>query len=204
MVETYIMDKKIFFRKHLDILYDNCFQGMLHIKVWNDIDKNLTNNLYNRYSLFWLSTLKAQLEAAQLHLLKLFDKSKKSISIYELIKYAEENKDLLFKPGDCKLLVTELNDYSFEIQKYDDQIKNLIDIRNNHFVHLSKKHVTNYDKFYSEYSTIRENINEILQICSEPLYTFKQLGFNESKMMITGTEHQTVDLIRVLNESLND
>lgn len=191
-----------YFKNHLETLYINCFQGILHIKVWEDLDEALNNekDVYKEFNFFWLTTLKAQLEAAQLHLLKLFDKPKKSITIDRLIDYAENNKEKLFRPGDFEFIEFEIRNYQSEIKDYESIKESLIDIRNNHFVHLSKKYAGNYDELYKEYSKSRENFHEILLICGEVLSTFKDLVFNESKVMVVGTEYQTKKLINILSK----
>lgn len=102
-----------YFNNHLETLYINCFQGILHIKVWEDLDHGLhrEKNLYRKFNFFWLTTLKAQLEAAQLHLLKLFDNHKKSVTIDRLIEYAEKNKGKLFRQGDLEFIENEIRDF---------------------------------------------------------------------------------------------
>jgi hypothetical protein len=193
-----------YFSKHLEVLYINCFQGILHIKLWKDLDKNLKGNdaLYKKYDYFWLTTLKANLEAAQLHLLKLFDKPKDSVNIDKLVKYAEKNNEKIFEPKDNYRLEVEINQFESEIEKFKETIENLKNIRNNQFVHLSKKYADDYDALYKDYPNSRKNIHEILLICGELLTTFKKLAFNESKMMIIGSRYQIKEIVKVLSEKL--
>lgn len=196
-------NQKEYFKGHLETLHINCFQGILHIKVWEDLNEELKrrDDLYKKFNFFWLTTLKAQLEAAQLHLLKLFDKPKDSITIDRLVKFAEDNKEKLFNPEDLDRVELEINAYRSEIIEFESIKSELIDIRNNHFIHLSKKYAGDYDKLYENYSKMRGNIHEILLVCGEILNSFKELVSNEFKMMILGTEVQTKKLINALSKS---
>lgn len=95
----------------------------MHFNVWDDLNIRLSKDeeLYKKYSFFWATTLKAQLEAAQLHLIKLFDKSRKSVTIDRIINYAEKNQEKIFKQ-DLHLVV------EMEINDYKKDIKNLISL----------------------------------------------------------------------------
>lgn len=190
-------NKKDYFKKQLDILFENCFQGLLHIRAWEDLNNVLGDhkNVYERYNLFWLSSLKAQLDVSQLHLIKLFDNHSGSLKMDSLIKYADDNKDDLFDGGDFQFIEIEVANYKKEISSFNDLINTLIKIRNKHFVHLSKEYAPSYDELYKDYTTVRTQFKEILIICAELLGLFYQLAFNESKLPITGKEFQTKKLI---------
>lgn len=199
------MDESKYFEMHLNTLYKNCFRGKMHFNVWEDLNKSLKENgdLYKKYNFFWATTLKSQLEAAQLHLIKLFDKPKKSVTVDRLVKYAEQNKEKLFDSGDLNLLEIHIRDYKSDIKEYGDEIDSIMDIRNNHFVHLSREHVNDYDKLYDNYSEIRENIIEILLICGDILSTFKKLAYNDPYSMVLGIEHQTKEIIEDLTKNID-
>lgn len=194
------MNESEYFRKHLDILFNNCFQGKLHISTWENLDKELKNHrdLFIKYELFWVTTLKSQLESAQLHLIKMFDKRKDTIRIKWLVNYARNHKEKIFKPNDFHLLLSEIKEFEKKIKEYDNYIEKLKRIRDKNFIHLSTKYVSDYEILYEDYVEIRNNIHDILIICGSILRTFRVLAFNETSNMITGKETQTTLLIRNL------
>lgn len=192
-------DKKSHFKAQLSALHENCFQGKLHFQVWEDLNTSLKDNeLYAMFNLFWLTTLKAQLEAAQLHLMKMFDISKSNINIEKIINYAKANSEELFDQDGIELVLNELREFEKEINGYKQTIDKLKDIRDKHFVHLSKSDMGSYDQLYKEYSELRNQIWKILILCEDLIQTFSFYALKETWPMKTGREYQTRELIDTL------
>jgi hypothetical protein len=197
------MTEKDKFKRDLQTLFNNCFRGKLHFNVWEDLNTRLAkdNELYKKYNFFWVTTLKAQLEVSQLHLIKLFDKSKKTVNIDHVINYAVKNKEKLFRTERLFAVTIEIDDFKNDIKSHRKTIDSFLEIRNHHFIHLSKEFIDDYNMLYKEYQELREDILEILILCGDFLETLMELAFDESKVMVLGTEYQTGQLIDDLSKS---
>lgn len=200
------MSKNEEFKNDLEVLYRNCYRGKLHFNVWDDLNKSLNDkhSLYGKFSFFWVASLKAHLESAQLHLLKLFDKSSGSVTIDKVIEYAKLNKRDLFDVSSFNALEMFINDYKSEIFKYQGTIKSLNKIRNKHFVHLSKEYSKNYEELYKDYLELREDILEIIFICSNIIIELLRIGYSESRVMVLGLEYQTSELVQYLYDHIKE
>jgi hypothetical protein len=163
------MNPTKFFEAQLKELVHDCLYGQLHYRTWQRLNRSFGNELETMEvaSLFFESTAVAHLNSARLHLYRLLDVAKGSTSIYEIIKFAENNKEIF--PNQVKLDST-LERHRKLMIKLKPSVENIREQRKKHFVHKSKKYLNiGYDKLYTEYSATYKDYEEVLIATSEML-----------------------------------
>lgn len=211
VVACIISDKLKSFKHKLDALWMNYAQGKAHITVLEKLDKGLSlyPDVYTQYQFYWLAALKAQFEAAQLHVMKMYkniDTAGGALPLQTVIDYYNDKlKEDLPQP-DQNVIQNELLNFEKEIS--DEKLKHvqasLKLIRDKHFAHLSKEYAESYDVLYKNYDDIRSELRTLLTLGGDVISTFYQVLYYDDenhahKMAVTGQEDEPLEMIRALN-----
>ena len=129
--------------KLVEVLTDQTVLGRTHLLIWQGLNKDLVSNqtAFKTAPTFFATTVKAHAESTLLCLSKIYDKHPAGISLNRLIEIARNDSEQLSYPHD---FLSSLDNWSKETARRDDQIKALIDYRNQELAHLDKRVFLNH------------------------------------------------------------
>ena len=169
------MNPTKFFEEQLNELDQDCFFGHVHYRTWRRLNKSFGSELETMEvaSSFFVSTAEAHLNSVRLHLFRLLDDAKDSTSIFELIKYAENNKEIF---RNQVRLDKALERHHKLLTKLNPTIENLRKHRKKHFIHKSKEYLNiGFDRLYKEYSATYKDYEKVLITIGEILNDYLEL-----------------------------
>lgn len=207
------MNPTKFFEAQLKELVNDCLFGQFHYRTWHRLHRSFGSETETMdvAPLFFEGTAEAHLNSVKLHLFRLLDDAKGSTSIYELIKYAENNKKMFW--NQVKLDNT-LERHSKLLSKIKPTIENLRKHRKKHFIHKSKEYLnTGYERLYKEYSatykdyeevlkTIGKILNDYLKLFKDGEHSFEYLGEDEEFEDLKLYLRKGIEAIEKENEKL--
>ena len=174
------MNPSKFFETQLKELVHDCLYGQLHYRTWRRLNKSFGGeaDTMGVAVLFFVSTAEAHLNSCRLHLFRLLDDSKGSLSLKGLIKFAEENKGIFKR--EAKLNSTIVRHHKI-LDDLKPTINNLLEHRKKHFIHKSKEYLQRgYDKLYEEYNSTYKDYENVLTNFGEILNDYLELFKDET------------------------
>lgn len=169
-----------FFEAQLNELVHDCLYGHLHYRIWQRLNRGFgeEGDIFIVASLFFTSTAEAHLNSCRLHLFRILDDSKGSLSLKGLIKFAEENKGIFKREANLNSAI----DRHYKIlNDLEPTINNLLKHRKKHFIHKSKEYLLKgYEKLYGEYNSTYKDYQNVLNNVGEILEDYQGLFKEES------------------------
>jgi HEPN superfamily AbiU2-like protein len=145
------------FGKIFDSVCNEVVMGNAHLELWRGLAKRLRESPFvaNTARTFFGMTLESHLDTAFLYAAKIFDRNRGSLSLWTVLRYAEENKRSL--PGETSTVIERVVAGSrVELTKLDDSLKAVRTRRDKVIAHLDAQFVSNPEKV-AEQSQIAVN-----------------------------------------------
>jgi len=156
------MNPTKYFEKQLRELVIECLYGQLHFRTWKKLGESFLSDseIWEVASLFFVSTAEAHLNSSKLHLFRLLDKTKGSISVYKLIDYARNHKNIFPNQEGLDII---LKKHSEILKDLEPTINNLKKHRDKHFIHKSNEYfVKGYKILYQEFKSSYKGYGKVL------------------------------------------
>jgi len=163
------MNPEKFFEAQLKELVQDCLYGQFHYRTWQRLNQSFgrEKETMEVASLFFVGTAEAHLNSTRLHLYRILDNGSKVNSIYNLIKFAEINKEIFSNQSKLNRI---LEKHHKLLTTLNPIIENILKHRNKHFIHKSKEYLNlGYERLYKEYSGTYKDYREILEVIGEIL-----------------------------------